>query len=487
MKKSCIKIYLIISIILVLSAVILCACEEEPAAKSGFGEIDALSDGAVLVDTDAADSDTPDDDTQESGITTSDSMTKTSVQLNVDNLVPQVRRMVALCDAINMTCVEQQKAYDTKDNNFVWHCVHLYVANCTDKAMGFTRGDGYVDADPDIVLDIMYAMFGKITDVPNIPFDMKDDEEGPEHVRISNNLKYRFSLGDRGTSTSEVRAATQYSDGSLEMEVALIDSESRDEVVSFIYTMRANTRNTTTSAIFDYEITGVRPADRKTSDRISGIPFLVPVIQIYGYDSYDRDDPKYNEVEEVLYFNSFSDEDEQMDVLNERIEHEIREYANSPVDDVSWHEICSYPLTTDEYVQAAVTYITYPTYAEDPDLRSYNYSKKERRAMDENDALGLCGMTEAELYDRIKEIWKPLSPAESLTNVTYKGFMVRTDGSVDIYLTINVNNTEAEPYSRLIIYNSTTGEYKYAFDGEGLLPIDGEDAMKPKLTHGRRN
>ena len=487
MKKSCIKIYLIISIILVLSAVILCACEEEPAAKSGFGEIDALSDGAVLVDTDAADSDTPDDDTQESGITTSDSMTKTSVQLNVDNLVPQVRRMVALCDAINMTCVEQQKAYDTKDNYFVWHCVHLYVGNCTDKAMGFTRGDGYVDADPDVILDVMYAMFGKITDVPNIPFDMKDDEEGPEHVRISNNLKYRFSLGDRGTSTSEVRAATQYSDGSLEMEVALIDSESRDEVVSFIYTMRANTRNTTTSAIFDYEITGVRPADRITSDRISGIPFLVPVIQIYGYDSYDRDDPKYHEVEEVLYFNSFSDEDEQMDILNERIDHEILEFANASVDDASWHEICSYPLTTDEYVQAAVTFITYPTYAEDPDLRSYNYSKKERRALDENDALDLCGMTEAELYDRIRQIWNPLSPAESLTNVTYKGFMVRTDGSVDMYLKTDVNNTEAEPYSRLIIYNSTAGEYMYAFDGEGLLPIDGEDAMKPKLTHGRRN
>ena len=107
--------------------------------------------------------------------------------------------------------------------------------------------------------------------------------------------------------------------------------------------------------------------------------------------------------------------------------------------------------------------------------------------MDENDALGLCGMTEAKLYDRIKEIWKPLSPAESLTNVTYKGFMVRTDGSVDIYLTINVNNTEAEPYSRLIIYNSTTGEYKYAFDGEGVISVDGEDAMKPQLTHGRRN
>ena len=91
-----------------------------------------------------------------------------------------------------------------------------------------------------------------------------------------------------------------------------------------------NTRNTTTSAIFDYEITGVRPADRKTSDRISGIPFLVPVIQVYGYDSYERDDPKYNEVEEVLYFDSFSDEDEQMDVLNERIEHEILEYAIHP-------------------------------------------------------------------------------------------------------------------------------------------------------------
>ena len=107
--------------------------------------------------------------------------------------------------------------------------------------------------------------------------------------------------------------------------------------------------------------------------------------------------------------------------------------------------------------------------------------------MDENDAYTLCDLTGDKLMERVRGLWKPESPAESLTDITYKGFIVRADGSVDVYLTIKVNNTEAGPYSRLVIYNNSAGELKYAFDGDGIIPAQEEDTMKPKLTHGRKD
>ena len=52
---------------------------------------------------------------------------------------------------------------------------------------------------------------------------------------------------------------------------------------------------------------------------------------------------------------------------------------------------------------------------------------------------------------------------------------------------IKVNNTEADPYSRLVVYNSAADEIRYAFEGEGIIPEDEEDVIKPKLTHGRKD
>ena len=472
MKTSFIRSFFIILTVLSLC---LCACEEEPVPKKSFGEVDALTDGAVLI-SDTAEEDAGDEQELSNETATSDSTIKTSLRIDTENLTPAMKKMVGLCDAINMAGVEMREIYSFEDPDFVWHCVHLYVCNCTDKNMGFKR--------------VIYAMFGKLSKVPDVPFeagneDLEDDE--PSHVRISNNLKYRFLAGDRGLSACEVRRVVQYSDGSLEMEIALVDSESGEETVSFIYTMRANTRNTTTSAVFDYEITGARPADKTTRDKIDGMPFVVPIIQVYGYDSYTEEDPEYYDVEEVLYFNSFAETDEEMDKLNGRISDEILAYANSPCPEGSWHEICSYPLTTYDYVQFATTFATYPVYAQDPDIRCYNYSKNEKRAMDENDAYALCNMSGNTMAEHVRSLWKPSGAAETLTDVIYKGFLVRRDGSTDVFFTINVNNTEAEPYSRLMVYNSGSDDLRWAFDEGGIVPEEDEDAVKPKLTHGRKD
>ncbi len=477
---------LIIVLNFVLIMVLLCACEKETAPKSSFGNVDPMEDGDVLIDSANGGEDEtiePEEEPEEA-VTGGGSM-KTSINLDVDRPNPEVKRMVGLCDAINMACVEQQKAYTAEDSEFMWHCVHLYVGESTDKDMGFTRVGDSIDADPVIINDIMYAMFGKLRQMPQIPEAAIGSGNGNPHIDISNDLKYRFSGGDRGTSAPQLRRATLYSDGSMEMEVALVDSESGDEIVSFIYTMRANTRDTTSSAIFPYEITGARPADGLTSDKMSGTPFLVTVMQVYGYDSYDKEDPRYNQVDEVLYFNSFQEHVPGMDELNARISHEILEYANQPEKEGRWHSICSYPVTTDGYVQAAVTIASYPNDGSDPDIYCYNYDKSKRRAMDMNDALSACKMTGSDLVSLVNSLAQKKLQEEVTGDARYDGFIVRADSSVDVFYTV-ITGEGTDGIGRLVAYNSETKDIRIVFEEGDVIPADECDNLKPILTHGRK-
>ena len=461
----------------------LCACKKEPAPKVSFGQVDAMQDGALLIDNELPEGERENSTAAESA--TSASTLKTAKSLDVEDLPENVARMAALCDAVNMTCVEQQSAYTQDNSDFMWHCVHMYFGNCTDKAMKLEKVAGYVDAEPGIVSDVFYAMFGKIRSLPDISESEMDYSQGPAHVTITNGLKYRFSLGDRGTSEGQVRRATQYSDGSLEMEVALVDSETNEEIVCFIYSMRANTRDTTTSALFDYEITGARAADRITSDKIGGLPFLVPVMMVYGYDSYPANDPRHNEVDEVLYFNSFKEHVPGMDELNARISHEILEFANSELPEGSWHEICSYPVSDSDYVQVATSYALRPNDTDDPDIRCYNYSVKKSRELDKNDAMTLCDTTSAQLEAHIADLWES-SEGNRPDGISYCGFMIRKDGSVDVFYMLDITDNEVAS-KKAVAYNSGSDSVRKVFEGDGVIPESETDAMKPKLTHGRKD
>ncbi|MBO4890803.1 MAG: hypothetical protein J5574_07410 [Lachnospiraceae bacterium] len=462
----------------------LCACGKEPAPKSSFGQVDAMQDGTLLIDNSVP---REERETAEDVIeATSASTLKTAKSLDVEDLPEGVARMAGLCDAINMACVEKQSAYSFENSDFMWHCVHLYVGNCTDKALKLTRVSNYVDVNPGILNQIMYAMFGKLRAIPDIPDDAMKFEDGVAHIMITNYLKYRFLLGDRGMSECEVRRATQYSDGSLEMEVALVDSETREETVCFIYSMRANTRDTTTSALFDYEITGARAADRATADRIEGRPFLVPVVMVYGFDAYPAGDVRSNEVEEVLYYDSFKEHVPGMDELNARISGEMLDKANSEVPEGSWHEICSYPMSDSEYVQVAITYALRPDDTDDPEIHCYNYSVKKSRAMDESDAMSLCDTTSAKLATRVSDLWEKSEGARP-AGISYSGFMIRKDGSVDVFYNLDVTDAEGAAHRKAVAYNSEADSIRKAFEGEGVIPESETDTMKPKLTHGRKD
>ncbi len=453
-------------------SIVLCSCAQTPAAKSSFGQIDAMEDGVVLVsDVDAGEEDVAEEDV------TSDATIKTSVNLDVNDLPESMEKMVGLCDAINMACVENRKIYNADDNELVWHSVHLYVSGCSDTDMGFKQVGDYIEADPKIVDAAIYSMFGKLRTIPEIPEDiLYDPYSGRDvHIQISNNLKYRFAAGDRGMSAPEVRRATQYSEGSAELEVALVDEETKEETVSFIYTLRANTRDTTTAAIFDYEITGVRAADKITSDKMSGIPFLTSVIQ-----TYDGKD-----VVEILYFNSFQEHVPGLEEIDAAISHEMLEYANAPIGEDSWHEIISYPVSTDNYVQYAVTYAIRPDEVNDPDIRCYNYDKKKSRVMDINDCYNLLDTTADKLSKKVVGLYTAGHDDETVAGLGCRGFIVKKDRSLYVYYVLDTRGDDGAVSKRLVAFDSASTSLIYYNEGQDLIPEDETDTMKPPLTHGR--
>ncbi len=463
--------------------------DKEPAQKSTFGNVDPMQDGQVLIglQSDNEEGETGDQAAEEGAVTVNTTM-KTSKKLDLEDLPPAVSDMIGLCDAINLACVDLHTAYRQDKPEFLWKCAHEYIINCTDKRLGVEHVADYSEVYPRVVDDVLYSMFGKLREIPQLPKEsLESGNDGMPDVAISTELNYRFRSIDRGTSAPEVRRVTQYSDGTMEMEVALTDTDTGEETVSFIYGMRPNTRDTTTSALFYYEITGVRPADKLTSDKIEGTPFLFEKKRLYGNDTGADDGTGVNSIDEVLYYASFSDNLPGVDELNARIDDEILAYSDMPVEEGSWHEIISYPLTSYGYVQFAATFGTFPNNGDDPDIRCYNYDKENERAVDAGDIFGLCQKSDSELKDAVMSHYSNSAHAGEVNGITYKGFIVRRDNSFDIFYMLNITDAEGEGHNRLYIYNSPSDILRYAFDGSGVIPEDEQDVMKPPLTHGRKD
>lgn len=468
--------FLSFSLIFLVCTVFLFSCgKKESVQKSSFGRVDPLTDGQVLIDRNDNPAVMTRSKSPEKESAPEDSLIKTAKQLDVDDLPDEIKRLAGLCDAINMTCVEQRKLYDEKDNDFVWHCVHVFANSYNDPELGFSQVGDTVDANPDVVLKVLYAMFGKIDAVPDLS-NAKEDE-GEPHITISTDLHYRFSMGDRGMSEPSIKRVTSYSDGSMEMEVALVDSETGQEIVDFVYTFRSNTRDATTDALFGYEITDVHPADKLTADKMNGRPFLTAAVQVYGYD----EDPANEEVEEILTFTAFKDHVPGMDELNKRISSELIDALSNELPKGTYHCIRSYPISITDYIQFAATIDTYPAVQSGSDIKTYNYDIKKQRAMDESDALAFFEMSEDELMQEIVNVWNTLNPDESATAAAYKGFIVRVDGSADVFANITVQNADG---AKIIAFNSSSRTIRDT--QEYVIPENEEDKMLPPLSHGRK-
>ncbi len=479
------KIFSVYTVICLVLMTFLTACEEETVPKTRFGKVDPLQEGAVII---SSTGDGYSSDEEDNTDSTTDTAVKTSVKLDIEEPSENIVKMAELCDAINMACVDLLKAYTDKDPEFMWNCIYLYAVSYYDRVPGFVQLGGTIDGDPDTTVDVMYAMFGKMRQMPQMPETVRtSDDEGP-YMEISNNLEYRFRVSDRGTSAMELRDATQYSDGTMEMEVALVDSESGDETVSFIYTMRSNTRDTTSSALFEYEITGARPADSLTSDKMNGIPFAGILRQEYGYDLYDEGDEKYGQVDEILYFRSFQEHVPGMEDLNSRITREVTEYADQPDSRETWHRICSYPVTTEECVQIATVI---ESFRDDGNtavsIFTYNYDKSKRRTMNMYDALSLCDITTSSALEaKVRSLAEDYVAQAVVQAVAYEGFVARADGSADVFYRLYVNKENTGREEMLVAFNSTTGALREITGEEEVIPAGECDRLKPVLTHGRK-
>lgn len=476
---------------------VLSGCEEEKVGPTvSFGTEDILKEGKVLgvigeekVEENSAkssDSSSSEAPSENAKVTTSSEGLKKATQLDINDLPEDIMDMVSLCDTLNMTSVERGETYGNSPD-YVWAAVHNAVMNDDFSIEGYTVHESVVETDPDIVKQMIRSMFGKVKSIPDIPAEMmREDGDGiPASISVGNDSMYSFSLGDRGDSQAEVRRATLYSDGSAEMEVALIGGELSEEIVSFIYSMRMNTKDTSASAKYDYEITGQRPANRETTNKMNGVPFITMVMQNYGTGL--PGEAANHSVEEVPYFNSYNrGRATGIDALNARISYEIMEFAMAKEDEEQWHEIFTYPVSNLKYVQAVVTYSRWPDYGTEGSIRSYNFDVSGMKALDIRDACAFCDMSESQLIKDIKKAYVPGPDGGKLDRTEIEGFLIKEDGSVDFYAVLHINDTQDEPYNRIAAINSATKEFRWVFDSdEGVVSDELVDNFIPPLTHGK--
>ena len=467
--------------------------DTKPGVTTSFGTEDILTEGEVLgflgedvgVENSEAFSDTSVGGADAGTAKASSGSLKTATSLDVNDLPENMKGMVSLCDTLNITSVERGENYGNSPE-YLWNAVHIAVLNDDLSDEGYTVADNVVEADNETVKELVRAMFGKVKTTPDIPAEYMKSESPdiPAAISVDEETGYSFSLGDRGMSEPEVRRVTVYSDGSAEMEVALLDSEFSEEIVSFIYSVRINTKDTSVSAKYGYEITGQRPANRTTANKMNGVPYITMVMQNYGNKKSDVAAEKT--IEEVPYFNSLKPKQKGIETLNARISYEIMEFAMMEEDDeTQWHEICSYPVSNEKYVQVVVTYARWPAEGTEGEIRSYNFDASSMAAMDYNAAYALCNSDEKTIRKEISSAFSPKKSGEKLDRFNISGFLIKPDGSVDFYVVVYLVNGNGESYNRIAAFDSATKELRFVYDsGESVVSRELEDDFKPALTHG---
>lgn len=411
-------------------------------------------------------------------------------ELDVTKLPEDLQKMAHLMDSLNISLAGYQKDYDKASAEDVWSSIAVAAVNSDWEEYGFeVSDDGMGLCVPAGMAEaIGFAMFGNLTELPDIPESYADTAEdtGIPPVRVDENGDYIMALGDRGLSAPLVESCMDNGDGTYSMEVSLNgEGDDFNEIVSFFYTLRENTHKADTMP-FAYEIIGREPADQLTADAIAGVPYLIPYIS-YGYDLYEESDPQYYQILEIPYFNSFNYEDTTFASLNDRIQKELWDPVHTTDDsDVEWPDVRSYFLTDDDYLQVVSTIIIYPNYATKGDVYSYNYDKTNRRAMTNEDGLKAAGITEEELLDRVASAYTPEGEGEVYDLAELGGFRIKQDGTIDFYLKVFINNDLSDDYNEIAVYQMSDGSLTF-YDGEELIDASQTDMLNPPMTHGKQD
>jgi len=412
--------------------------------------------------------------------------TAAAKELDTDSLPANLQKMVPLMDALNLALCNYDASYDASDAEFVWNSILLAAVNSDWEEYGLSMSeDGMTLLVPkEVTEEIAFAMFADLSELPEVPESLSQAEDGVPAVSVNENGDYTFIVGDRGLSAYRAESFTDNGDGTYTATISLNGAGTeQNEIISTVYTLRERASEKD-DPLFSYAVAAGEPADQLTEDKIAGIPYLDVYMQAYGCELYDESDLMYESVEEIPWFSCFNTEDDTCASLNDRIREEILSVDEQAFEEEGiWPDIRSYFFTDDTYLQAVSTVITYPNYATDGAVYSYNYDKKNKCAMTNEDGLKLAGVTEEALYEMTESAYEPENDGDVYDHAQLCGFRVKEDGTVDFYMELFIDNELADDYDRIAVYQMSDSTLHF-YDGQILIPDSETDTMDPPFTHG---
>lgn len=194
-------------------------------------------------------------------------------------------------------------------------------------------------------------------------------------------------------------------------------------------------------------------------DNIAEIPMI----------SYNGDQPALEE---------FGGKNPEIEPINNEIKFGIQqEYNSFNKDNHDWIEIKTYPFVDSKYVQAAVTKIVYPTYANDGEVFTINFDKAKNARVTVEDMLNADNVTKEQLIERLKAAYDTYKEIDgTLENIVLKGFIIMGEGSYTEYLieaVIKPASADMDEQYRIL---------RFSLDGDVLRFFDSPCLFDPAST-----
>lgn len=173
------------------------------------------------------------------------------IVVDVNNLNGHQENMLMLMDALNMCLVENEYNFDATNTEFFWNALNYTIVNYpevpgadSEEMLSWTEDYGNMKVHQELVKMYAEGLFVDYTALPEVPEKcMVEVSDVPEY--------YLLSVGDRGTSYSEIVTWVQTPDGSCHVEARLVDASDNKTIVSYIYELVENQNE---NAVFAYRI-----------------------------------------------------------------------------------------------------------------------------------------------------------------------------------------------------------------------------------------
>lgn len=137
---------------------------------------------------------------------------------------------------------------------------------------------------------------------------------------------------------------------------------------------------------------------------------------------------------------------EALDTLNAEIEPLITVYEEAKRNVLKWPEIFTHTYESDDYLQAVVEYLEMPSLDLDYNIKTFNYDKKNDKALQISDALSMCKYSEAKFGKLVEELYDSCDVGGELKKYEINGFYISKSGVFQFFVRLHVD-TGMEEYS----------------------------------------